>query len=605
MSMPTHTITASLFRHCAYLMPLLGVLLFSIGTLLRATFMDVSDQDYGLMGDHFIASVVAKNIAQGYGWVTTGYEAFPLNPESLNTGPTIVVPMALAIGAFGNQLAVTGLAMAALNILLLFGLLYQSRRYWPEPSQHFLFMLGTLTLFTVLWPHGWYRAGGEVTSALLLANAALLLARHLRQDQQLSWKAAAGAGFMAGLAGTSKQLALLGCLGLATAAWLLVVLQQRTAWRQSLLLCLAMALPYALFMLYQHLFARSLDPVWWAGTEFYRTQLFERYSGLIALKRYLDPETPLWSAVSNTFMNNVKTVQGHWVSTSVWPTVWWLWPPLWLASLWLAWQQRQHNPLIGLLLAAALPLLIWFFLLATASSSRYIVIALYLSALGCLAATSSLAPLLRTATGMVMPILLLCSNASVHGWETHPRSLGVSLSWPTQTSTFSQATRDLHLYLEAHPELPVSMGAYWTINQLEYLSSRRNIHTNLLDEIARHAVFDEEAYQGAHPEVRQWIAEGRYKSGREHFLHPETAPRYHGRFRLVEEVQINVLLTYNIPASIESLPACHSAVYGNALYLIVRCNNQDIEKLMSNTLSVRPQIWMRPQRIYPNENEFF
>lgn len=301
------------------LLPWVGVLLFATGTLLRAIFLDISDGDYGLLNDHFIASVVAKNIAQGHGWVTTGHETFPLNPQSLNTGPTVVLPMALAITLFGNGLVVTSMAMAVLNVLLLFGLLWQSRLYWPNPSQHTLFMLSTLTLFACLWPQDWYRAGGEVTSALLLANAALLLARQLRDSWELDWKTALGAGLLAGLAATSKQLALLACAGLATAVLLFTALQHGHGWRNNLLLCLGMALPYALFVLYQHQVARSLDPVWWAGTEYYRTQLFERYSGLHTVKRYLDPQLPLWPEITTTFGRSLQTVQERIASTSLWP----------------------------------------------------------------------------------------------------------------------------------------------------------------------------------------------------------------------------------------------------------------------------------------------
>lgn len=328
-----NTITTATLR----LLPFLCVLLFAIGTLLRAIFLDDTDGDAGLLLDHFIASVVAKNISQGLGWVTTGYETFLLNPESL-TGPTVVVPMALAIAVFGNQLAVPGLAMATLNVLLLFGVLLQSRRYWPELSQHTLFMLPLLALFASLWPHSWYRAGGEVTAALLLTNAALLLATSLREHSTLDWRTALLAGLLAGLAATSKQLALLACAGLACAIFFSP--QFHVRWKIRLLFCLSMALPYGAFTLYQQLAALSADPVWWAGTEFYRSQLFERYSGLYVLRMYLDPEIPLWPAVVNNATNALRTVQEQLVNTSSHPAVWLFWPPLLAASLVLAWRKN-------------------------------------------------------------------------------------------------------------------------------------------------------------------------------------------------------------------------------------------------------------------------
>lgn len=159
-------------------------------------------------------------------------------------------------------------------------------------------------------------------------------------------------------------------------------------------------------------------------------------------------------------------------------------------------------------------------------------------------------------------------------------------------------------YLEQHVDLPVSMPSYWTVNPMEYLSPRRNIFLNTLDEIARHAVFDETAYLAQYPEIVELIREGRHADGRSHFLHPDTPRKYQGRFQLVDPVNLYVL-TFSGGSTSEHPPFCSSIKHHNSHYMILHCNNTDIEQFTGGALSVRPQIWMRPQRIYPNENEFF
>src|SRR5690606_32305628 len=141
--------------------------------------------------------------------------------------------------------------MALLNLLLAGTLLRQACRRWPDAGQQALFALPAIALCAAFYPHYWYRAVGEVTALLLLGNAAFLLA--VRAGQPLPWKAVAIAGLCAGLAATSKSMALLACGGLAAALWVdwICMQRQRQSWRNWLLLCSAMCLPYALFTLYQ------------------------------------------------------------------------------------------------------------------------------------------------------------------------------------------------------------------------------------------------------------------------------------------------------------------------------------------------------------------
>lgn len=254
-----------------------------------------------------------------------------------------------------------------------------------------------------------------------------------------------------------------------------------------------------------------------------------------------------------------------------------------------------------MLLAAALPLLVWFFLIATAPVPRYVMIAAYLVVLACI--TAALA--WRSVAIVLLVMLCFTSNPSTHGWFPTPNSLSTAFSWPRQLSALGLATQDLSRFLEANPDLPVSMPSYININRLEYLSHRRNIFLNPLDELARHAVFDEAKYLKEFPDVAQAVHEGHYASGREHYLHPDTPDKYRGYFRLTQDVRINLLITHSDPTALETPPFCSSLVYQNAYHTIVGCNGHDLEQLSQGQLPQRPQLWLRPQRIYASEHEFF
>lgn len=582
---------------------LVCVLLFAAGTLLRAGFLDYSDDDTGLMRDHFITAIVAKNLVGGHGWSTSGYETFPLNPEALTIGPTVVLPLAGAIAVFGNTLAVPGLAMATLTLTLLLVLVWQSRRYWPDTSQYALFMLPALALFAALYPHAWYRAIGEIPATLLLTCAALLIARSLRDNPYLDWKTALTAGLLAGLAATSKQLALLACAGLVLATWLLVAHRQHIVahGRNSLLLCLGMALPSGFFALYQQLFVQSLDPAWWAGTEYFRARLFEYYSGWVTVQHYLDPQKSLWPQLIDTVKTNFSLLQKYMIHPSIWPHSWLLWPVLLLLNLWWAWRQRQQNPLIALLLAAALPLLLWFFLIAPFFHARYMLMAAYLIALSCMASAADLPGYRRTVASLGLVLLCLGSQIKVYNWYTDANTSNVLLSWPREPSGLYRSMENTSRYIEANPDLRISTFAYLTVNSFEYLSPRHNIFFSGMDELARHAVFDEETYLAAYPEVAAWIKAGRYPNGKSHFMHPDTSEQYHGRFRLPYDIQINMLMDFG--SNLKSV--CPSSLYSDAYHTILTCNNGDILKMTGGVLTVRPQLWMRPHRIYPHEGDIF
>ncbi|HSC75921.1 MAG TPA: hypothetical protein VLB90_06780, partial [Pseudomonadales bacterium] len=81
--------------------------------------------------DDALVMSVPKNWINGYGWATSYSEKIPFNPDF--TGPpAMLIPTALLIKLFGNQLWAGGVTGAIINLVLLTLCLQQIRAYWQH-----------------------------------------------------------------------------------------------------------------------------------------------------------------------------------------------------------------------------------------------------------------------------------------------------------------------------------------------------------------------------------------------------------------------------------------------------------------------------------------
>ncbi|HEY9035705.1 MAG TPA: hypothetical protein VIM96_03235 [Pseudomonadales bacterium] len=589
------------------------VVFFVSGTFLRAVFFDYTDRDSGLMRDSFVYSVVAKNLANGLGWTTSGYESFPLNPEASTVGPTLVVPLAIAIHLFGNQLTTISMTIAGINLLLLAMLLIQIHRHWTTPVARALFVIPLIVLFISIYPHYWYRAIGEITSLLLLTNAAFLAAC----DRPPTHRRYLLIGLLAGLACTTKSLSILATTGLAITLLVDQFLRghrTRQDGMRWLLMCLCMALPFVLFECYQAWIISTLDPDWWAATESYRHRLFARYSGLNTLKGYFIPGAFL-QTLSQTFMAVVHLVLRDQFAVAA-PLPWaaWLvWPFIFLmTSATALWQWKQYR-LPVLILAMALPLLAWCFLLLTSTFPRYVYLGVSFGLLTIIALLPQLVSTRRSIiAAMALCALMLLCNPGTSGiaqlLSPVPTSLKTGLRFPVSESDFSRATYDIAHYIEQRGKQTIGMSGLAAVSGIEYLSPTPNVFFNPSDRIAHIIEIDETAYLEAYPEVAQWIAEGHYHNAREHFLDPDTPKHYLGKVKFIGQTEFDIMTMKDTPLPWkETGYLCNDLVYQNDFYLIEHCTDADLKRMidLAGGLPFRPQAWLRPTLIYPTEHEFF
>lgn len=170
-------------------------------------------QESPCCGDPAINSVVAKNLARGAGYVSSYShemrepgEIVPFDP-AISTGPTVLVPAALAIAWFGNEYWVPGGASAALSVGLVAGLFWCARRLFERPAEAAIagmLLLISAHVASVYTFKVWHQPLGEADAALLVLIALAIVAR-----RPLTGRAAAAAGIGLGLAILTKQVAAL------------------------------------------------------------------------------------------------------------------------------------------------------------------------------------------------------------------------------------------------------------------------------------------------------------------------------------------------------------------------------------------------------------
>lgn len=185
-------------------------------------------------GDDAYLSTVAKNIANGLGYVSTmqvfapHYIIRPFDPTD-GTGPTIILPAALFIKIFGNMYWAPGLANVTFWSLLfvLVGCFVRKYNYGIGFSLFsVLFLYLNYTLMTFHYEH-WYALLGEVPSALLIILGILCFSyRDARFYQFLT-------GVLFLLAVESKLLSLLPCFGFLIAYGFIYPRKPSEDWRST------------------------------------------------------------------------------------------------------------------------------------------------------------------------------------------------------------------------------------------------------------------------------------------------------------------------------------------------------------------------------------
>jgi len=170
--------------------------------------------------DAWIA-LAAKNISTGKGYATSlsGSELIQFDPF-ISTGPTLVLPTALAIYVFGNAAWVPGAVQFCVFVALfaLATLLFIKRSGWPNALLYVSVLLLSLMAASV---NNWYFGallGEPVAFGFIFLGLAILAANKER------WSALA-AGFCFSLAALTKQISIFPVIGIVC-AWLAVVIYE-------------------------------------------------------------------------------------------------------------------------------------------------------------------------------------------------------------------------------------------------------------------------------------------------------------------------------------------------------------------------------------------
>lgn len=125
---------------------------------------------------------VPKNWLNGYGWATSYSEKIPFNPDF--TGPTaLLLPAALLIQLFGNQLWIAGVTGAVINLVLLALCLQQIHSYWKNSG---LAALSLVCGCIVSHPEDFASLIGYYSGSLLFFLAVLLAFNHRITTQNRS-----------------------------------------------------------------------------------------------------------------------------------------------------------------------------------------------------------------------------------------------------------------------------------------------------------------------------------------------------------------------------------------------------------------------------------
>lgn len=421
--------------------------------------------------DDAAISLVAKSLARGEGYALplnfrgeSGY--FPLD-SGISSGPTMVLPAALAVLLAGPQPWAPSLASALLSLGLLALLAWRIRREAAAGAAAAFLLAAILALYFVtageFFVH-WYALLGEASTWTLLGLAAWLAAGSAEGEAGAGTRRALCAGLLAGLAMNAKLLALLGAGAIGGVfAWRLLRGEGR-AWREGLAYTVGVGVPPLLMELYRYAVL---------GAEGYWT----------------------WGGEMKAFMAQQAPAAG----SSAWARAFEYWQALDFAMGWsllvlalpvvlvvaLRWRApgSQRLAIASLLaLTAALANLAWW-LLRSNGWPRYALIGLALLAIAAAFAVAAL-------PGRARFVLLLAVLACLAPWQRPDRvqrNFAYALDNGFVENERLTALRAIAAYID-RPELrdAIVAGYWWaSLAPLEYASagSRRTVAFNRLADV--------------------------------------------------------------------------------------------------------------------------
>jgi hypothetical protein len=170
----------------------------------------------------FFASV-AKNVANGFGYITSHHEKLFFNPE-VTTGPTLILPLAGLIYFLSNTFWLPSLFMVTVNLLLLGLLSINILRLPAVKNQAPLCLLALYMFFFFYEAVWWVMFMADVAILLCLANAAFYIADRGIADHSIERGTAGGrvmpwkAGCLLALAVPAKMSCVMALPALLVAA---------------------------------------------------------------------------------------------------------------------------------------------------------------------------------------------------------------------------------------------------------------------------------------------------------------------------------------------------------------------------------------------------
>lgn len=200
---------------------------------------------------------VSKNIAFGYGYVTSYNGIKPLNPET-STGYPLVLPVALGVKIFSNKYWVPNLVFSTIVLGLLLIVLYMPKKFdfvdekkiWAWRTLFLGFLVFSSSLETLIKYHSELSSFlGEMPTALLVIISAFVLT--LAKDSK---KLYFFSGLLGGLAFTTKFISIISVLPIF-GAFLFLNCQTKANFKEKiphiLLYLSAFAMPYLAFELFK------------------------------------------------------------------------------------------------------------------------------------------------------------------------------------------------------------------------------------------------------------------------------------------------------------------------------------------------------------------
>lgn len=584
----------------------LALAILLTGSLLRAIFLDFSDFDYGVYSDHFINAVTAKNIAGGLGWSSSGYETYLLNPENLTIGPTLVLPVALAIALFGNALVVPGLTVLLINLFCLALVLRALKKLHSQHVSFYLCAFLFVFVFVFFKSYYWYRMIGEVSATLLLLLVVIYLSDYLQTFRLPSLFAASLAGAFA--MGT-KELVLLPIIVLTVVVFVVSFFsaeRQGRGWqfwlgRPLLFLGASLLLPL-LFFFYQQTVLHSQPGAWRTAYFTYAKAIHDYYSGINTLHEYLSSPTQLMivsqRVLKSTLWNGSTLL--HLSFAGMRGLHYWLAVFAFVVACILV--SRKLTAPHALLALSATPLLLWFFCISEKAMPRHLYIALLLAVLASLLYIASLKnSILRyVLAGLVLLLIVFTGDQS---------SRVALASWPLKASGHFSAIKDMQAYIETQPHKSLAWLGMIDNNEFEFLSPTPDNFVSGFDLIADAIVLDEPAYLAAHPELPALIDKGLYRSALDFYTSPENSRVEAVRVSFVKPLSFNwlhfkssIARHHRTGFQLERGELCATLVYQNDYYVVERCSREDIQAFLdgSGGLAFRPRKW-RPYILLPSE----